>query len=267
MYAKIFASLYQGTLRGNSHAILVFTNLLAHTGKDGIVDKHFRAIADETGLTTDEVRAAVILLESPDPESRSPEEGGARLIKLDEHRAWGWRVVNHGKYRAIRSEDDRAEQNRLAQARWRERNKSKPPVSDDKADKPMQRHHAESEASGNKQYPLTPKGEVKPLPKTRQVAPEFPDDLPEAYREPLRLWWQHKRETGKGYKPTGWAQLIASQRAYPADVVAASVAHSIASNYAGLFPPREAVTTNGRPARPNGDSTLEDWNRAAGAHQ
>ena len=52
---------------------------------------------------------------------------------MDEHRVWGWRVVNHAKYRAIRSEEDRAEQNRLAQARWRERNadskQSKPSVS------------------------------------------------------------------------------------------------------------------------------------------
>jgi hypothetical protein len=135
MYAKLFASLYQGTLRGRAHEILVFTNLLAHTGKDGTVDKHFRAIADETGLTLDEVKAAIAVLEAADPESRSQDEEGARIVRMDEHRAWGWRVVNHGKYRAIRSEEDRAEQNRLAQQRFREKQaadyskQSKPRVS------------------------------------------------------------------------------------------------------------------------------------------
>jgi hypothetical protein len=56
---------------------------------------------------------------------------------MDEHRDWGWCVVNYVKYRAIRSEDDRREQNRLAQERWR--NKNKPPSAEGKQDKPIQK--------------------------------------------------------------------------------------------------------------------------------
>jgi hypothetical protein len=121
MYAKIFASLYQGTLRGNAHAILVFTNLLAHSDKNGFVDKHWRAISDEVGISVDEVKKAIEYLERPDPESRTPEEEGRRLVPMDEHRAWGWRIVNHAKYRAMRNEDDRTEQNRSAQERRRKK--------------------------------------------------------------------------------------------------------------------------------------------------
>ena len=140
MYAKLFTSIYQGTLRGNSHGLLVFTNLLAHCDKDGIADIHPRAIAEEVGLTSEQVRAALDVLESPDDESRSPEEQGRRIIRMDEHRAWGWRVVNYAKYRAIRNEDDRREQNREAQARWREKNKqSKPASADGETDKPIQK--------------------------------------------------------------------------------------------------------------------------------
>lgn len=144
MYCKLFASLYQGTLRGRSNEILVFTNLLAHCGKDGTVDKHFRAISEETGLSVDDVKTAIIVLESPDPESRSPDENGARITRMDEHRVWGWKVVNYGKYRAIRSEEDRAEQNRLAQERWRNKNKqSKPTSAKSKRDKPKEREEVE----------------------------------------------------------------------------------------------------------------------------
>lgn len=139
MYAKLFASLYQGTLRGKSDEILVFTNLLAHCSKEGAVDKHFRAIAEETGLPIERVKTAIEVLESPDPESRSPEEDGARIVRMDEHRVWGWRVVNYGKYRSIRSEDDRAEQNRIAQQKWRDRNKSKPSSATSKQSKPKER--------------------------------------------------------------------------------------------------------------------------------
>jgi hypothetical protein len=35
----------------------------------------------------------------PDPYSRSSAAGGARLVLLDEHRDWGWQIVNHQSYR------------------------------------------------------------------------------------------------------------------------------------------------------------------------
>lgn len=143
MYAKLFTSIYQGTLRGNSHGLLVFTNLLAHADKDGVVDIHPKAIAEEVGLSIDEVRASLLVLESPDDESRSPEEQGRRIIRMDEHRAWGWQVVNYVKYRAIRNEDDRREQNRIAQEKWREKNK---PSSAKVSQAKQQSAHTEAEA-------------------------------------------------------------------------------------------------------------------------
>lgn len=121
MYCKLFASLYQGTLRGKPHEILVFTNLLANADKDGMVDKHFRAVAEEIGLTVDEVKSAIALLEAPDEESRSVEQEGRRLVRVAENRSWGWQIVNYAKYRAIRSDDDRREQNRIAQQKWRDK--------------------------------------------------------------------------------------------------------------------------------------------------
>jgi len=142
MYAKLFTSIYQGTLRGNSHGLLVFTNLLAHADASGEVDIHPRAIAEEIGLTQDEVRAALLVLEEPDEESRSPEEEGRRIIRMDAHRSWGWRIVNYVKYRSIRNEDDRREQNRLAQQRFREKQKS----SDRNQSKPRKPESAQAEA-------------------------------------------------------------------------------------------------------------------------
>lgn len=143
MYAKLFASLYQGTLRGQSDEILVFTNLLAHADVDGVVDKHWRAIAEETGLSRERVEAATANLEAPDPESRSSEQDGRRIVRMDPHRGWGWMIVNHGKYKAIKSEEDRRQQNREAQARYREKlvsnsKQASAEVSSDKQDKPIQ---------------------------------------------------------------------------------------------------------------------------------
>src|SRR3990167_1747897 len=97
MYVKLFSSLYQGTLRGKPDEILVFTNLLAHADQHGVVDKHWKAIREETGLSKARVEKAIKALESTDTESRSPEMEGRRLLRLDENRAWGWQIVNYAK--------------------------------------------------------------------------------------------------------------------------------------------------------------------------
>ena len=104
---------------------------------------HPRGIAEEVGLTVEQVRAALDTLEAADEESRSPELDGRRIVRMDEHRAWGWHVVNYVKYRSIRDEDDRREQNRLSQERWR--NKHKPPSEAVSHDKPRSAH-TEAEA-------------------------------------------------------------------------------------------------------------------------
>ncbi len=128
MYVKLFTSIFQGTLRGNTHGLLVFTNLLAHCDRDGFADIHPRAIAEEIGLSQDQVRAALDELEAPDPESRSPDEEGRRIVRVGQHRSWGWRIVNYGKYRDIKNDEDRREANRLAVAKHRANKAASSPV-------------------------------------------------------------------------------------------------------------------------------------------
>jgi len=109
MYAKIFTSLFDGSMRGHSDLILVFVNLLCHADQDGVVDRHWRAISDETGLTPDQTRAALTALESPDPDSRTRTDEGRRLQRIDPAREWGWQIVNFTHYRDLRSNEDRRE--------------------------------------------------------------------------------------------------------------------------------------------------------------
>jgi len=158
MFVKLFASMYEGTLRGKSDELLVFTNLLAHADQFGVIDRHWKAIADETGLPIDRVQAAIKSLSEPDKESRSAEMDGRRIYCLDGHREWGWKIVNYGKYRAIRSEEDRKEQNRLAQERWRNKQKS----NNNKPRKPKSAH-TEAEAEALKSTTLSGKPDVSTL--------------------------------------------------------------------------------------------------------
>lgn len=101
MYAKVFKSLFDGSMRGKSDLIIVFINMLCSCNGRGVDDRHPKAIAQETGLSLDRVRQALASLEQVDRESRTPDEDGRRILKLDLHRDWGWRIVNHAKYRDL----------------------------------------------------------------------------------------------------------------------------------------------------------------------
>jgi hypothetical protein len=116
-YAKVFGSLFDGSLRGHSDEILVFINMLCHSDAAGVVDRHWRAISDETGLSVDRVKAASLLLSAPDPESRTPDADGRRIVLLDDHRDWGWRIVNHAKYRDLCSRMQATERKRRERSR------------------------------------------------------------------------------------------------------------------------------------------------------
>lgn len=120
MYAKVFTSIFEGSMRGQSDMLLVFVNILCHTDKDGVVDRTCKTIADETGLSLRRVEAAIIVLESPDKQSRSRNDDGRRLKRIDPERTWGWQVVNYTYYKNLRSDLDRREQNREAQIRHRQ---------------------------------------------------------------------------------------------------------------------------------------------------
>lgn len=118
MYVKIFDSLWQGSLYGQTDAQLVFIFLLAHCDADGHVRIVPEAIAGPTGLSIDRVRDALAMLEGPDAESGSPEQEGRRLEPIGE--AGGrWQIVNYLKYRGMRDEEERRRQNREAKRRQR----------------------------------------------------------------------------------------------------------------------------------------------------
>lgn len=124
MYGKIFSSLFEGSLLGQPHEQLVFIYILSNCDPDGCFDKVPQVISTATGLSLDHVNDAIERLSQPDPHSRTPEEEGRRLVLLDDHRDWGWRVVNYEKYQRMRNAEQRRKQNREAQQRARDRKKS-----------------------------------------------------------------------------------------------------------------------------------------------
>src|SRR5438045_3908715 len=94
-YAKIFQQIFDSSIADDWQVRHVFEDLLILANSDGVVDMTREAIARRTNTPLDVVIRAIEHLELPDASSRSKEEGGARLKRLDDHRDWGWWIVNH----------------------------------------------------------------------------------------------------------------------------------------------------------------------------
>jgi hypothetical protein len=113
MYVKMFKSIFDGSLYGQFEPTVVFMAMLVIAEREGIVDMTPEAIAARCGYPIDIVLRGISELEKPDPRSRTPDEDGRRIIKLEDNRDWGWRITNYEKYEKIRSAEERREYFRL----------------------------------------------------------------------------------------------------------------------------------------------------------
>jgi len=121
MYGKFFASTFTGSMMGaGPHVFAVWGYVIANT-VNGQIELNPKLVATVIGCSSDDVKSAIDFLCSPDPESRSKEHEGKRMIREGQ---FAFKVVNHDKYKAIRNEDDRREYNRIKQQESRARKAS-----------------------------------------------------------------------------------------------------------------------------------------------
>jgi len=154
MYGKVFESIYDGTLAGNWQAIVTMQQLIVLASADGVVDMTPDAIARRTTIPLDIIAAGLEHLSKPDPYSRTPGEEGKRIELLDEHRPWGWRLVNFAKYRGLRNMGQKLEADRQRVAEKRKKNKDVAIVSRNVAN--VAHADADADAEAVKAKPLAP---------------------------------------------------------------------------------------------------------------
>lgn len=146
-YTKLFGSIVASTIwREDDKTRIVWITMLAIANKHGEVEASVPGLADLSRVTVPEARAAIAKLEAPDPDSRSTEEEGRRIVKIP----GGWRLVNHGKYRAKLSVDERREYLAQKQRECRARQQSSTNVNscqlESKMSTPSTQAEAEAEA-------------------------------------------------------------------------------------------------------------------------
>jgi len=111
LYSRTFVSILDSSIADNWMVRHVFEDMLK-LQDNGILDITREAFSRRTNTPLDVVNSAIEKLESPDPQSRDKEEEGRRIIRLDAHRDWGWRIVNWSKYEAIKTRTDAANRQR-----------------------------------------------------------------------------------------------------------------------------------------------------------
>lgn len=126
MYARVFIQILDSSLADDWQVRHVFEDLLKLCNIDGVVDMTLQAIARRTNVPLEIVTKGIEVLESPDPNSRDQEHQGRRIIRLDDHRDWGWRVLNWHKYEAIRVQNDMRAFNSARMANYRAKKSGSP---------------------------------------------------------------------------------------------------------------------------------------------
>lgn len=120
-FTKLFSSITDSSIWSeDSDTRVVWVTMLAMADQFGRVHAAIPGLAKRAMVSVQKTEEAIQKFLLPDPYSRTKDHEGRRIEVI----GGGWRLLNHEMYRNLRSEDDRKEQNRLAQQRRREKLKN-----------------------------------------------------------------------------------------------------------------------------------------------
>lgn len=110
-YTKLFASILDSTIwRESDKTRILWITMLAMADRNGVVESSVPGLADRARLSRADTDAGLAALMAPDIDSRTKEHEGRRIEQID----GGWLILNHAKYRAKLSREEK----RDYQARW-----------------------------------------------------------------------------------------------------------------------------------------------------
>lgn len=101
-FTKLFTSITESTIwNEDDRTRLVWITMLAMADSRGRVWASVPGLANRARVPVDACEAALNRFQEPDKYSRTRENEGRRIEAID----GGWRLLNHGKYRAIRDDE------------------------------------------------------------------------------------------------------------------------------------------------------------------
>lgn len=99
-FVKLYGSILDSSVWSeDAFTRLVWITMLAMADEDGIVRAATPGLARRSNIPIEACETALVVLSSPDKYSKSPEHDGRRVQAID----GGWVILNHRKYRDMRS--------------------------------------------------------------------------------------------------------------------------------------------------------------------
>jgi hypothetical protein len=117
-YTKLFNSIITSTIwTEDDKTRIVWITMLAIADQHGEVQASIPGLARVSGVSLEAAETAINKFLAPDPYSRTPDDEGRRIEKIE----GGWALLNHGKYRLMASAEDSKKANADRQKRHREK--------------------------------------------------------------------------------------------------------------------------------------------------
>jgi hypothetical protein len=117
-FVKVYGSIRKSSVWVEPPAIFkVWMTLLVEADPKGRVFGTVPGLANSAAVSVRMCRKAIERFEAPDPDSRTPDNEGRRLVPID----GGWQLLNYEKYRERRTEKQVADAARQQRQRDRER--------------------------------------------------------------------------------------------------------------------------------------------------
>jgi hypothetical protein len=124
-YTPIFRDLLDSSLWASASPAIrcVWIAFLLDADPEGCIPTSVPGLARRANVTVEEARAAIALLEAPDPDSRTPDFEGRRVAKVP----GGWQVLNFVAKRELAKH----EAEKARKRKWANGNGKRPPVAND----------------------------------------------------------------------------------------------------------------------------------------
>jgi len=115
-FTKLFNTIVTSTIwREDNETRILWITMLAISDRFGEVSGSVPGMAAIANISEEGCRRAITKLESPDPDSRTSDDEGRRIRKIE----GGWHITNYEKYRALLTHEERKEYKRIKQRQYR----------------------------------------------------------------------------------------------------------------------------------------------------